>query len=45
METQKKYPFPVPFKRSKRYKDCVIIFPRPNFVSLELRCPKGEVPL
>lgn len=45
MGTQKKYPFRVPFKRSNRYKDCVIIFPRPNFVSLELRCPKGEVPL
>ena len=35
--TQKKCPFP--FKRGGRYKDYVNIFPGPNFVSLERRCP------
>ena len=28
-----------------KYKDYLNIFPGPNLVSLELRCPKGEVPL
>ena len=42
----KKNPFPlnrvVP---SREVTGAKIIFPGPNFVSHELRCPKGEVPL
>ena len=43
-------PFPrnkdaCPFKRGNNFKDYMNIFPGPNFVSPEWRCPKGEVQL
>ena len=49
--TQKQCPFPlnrgVPKDRGNKYKDYVNIFSGLNFeeLSLEQRCPKGEVPV
>ena len=47
-DPEKSVPFPdkrCPFNRGNKREDYMKIFPGPNFVSPEWRCPEGEVSL